>query len=96
MPLYTSYALWKNPETKSSRAMFAYAFNPGDPVFLMPELNTASGIAALQQPYGTFIDRRSRSEFGPQTLGLTTEAERRRITIVGQYDLGEALPLTVL
>ncbi|XGB41944.1 MAG: hypothetical protein LVS60_17350 [Nodosilinea sp. LVE1205-7] len=62
----------------------------------MPELNTASGIAALQQPYGTFIDRRSRSEFGPQTLGLTTEAERRRITIVGQYDLGEALPLTVL
>lgn len=88
MPLYTAYALWKNPETKQSRAMFTYAFNLEDPVFLMPELNTASAIAALRQPDTTFIDRRSRPEFGPQTVGLTTEAERRRVTIVGQYDLG--------
>lgn len=88
MPLYADYALWKNPQTKRSRAMFAYGFSLADPVFLMPELNTPGAIAALQQPYTTFIDRRSRPEFGPQTVGLTTEAERLRITIVGQYDLG--------
>jgi putative ABC transport system permease protein len=88
MPLYAEYALWKNPETKISRAMFVYAFNPNDPVFLMPELNTPEGKQALQQPNGAFIDRLSRPEFGPQTLGLETEADRRRITIVGQYDLG--------
>ncbi|WP_035991391.1 ABC transporter permease DevC [Leptolyngbya sp. KIOST-1] len=88
MPLYAEYALWKNPETSLSRAMFVYAFNPSDPVFLMPELNTPGASQALQQPNSVFIDRRSRPEFGPQTVGLETEADRRRITIVGQYDLG--------
>ncbi|WOD39995.1 ABC transporter permease DevC [Nodosilinea sp. E11] len=88
MPLYAEYALWKNPETSLSRALFVYAFNPTDPVFLMPELNTEEGRRALQQPNSAFIDRRSRPEFGLQTVGLETEADRRRITIVGQYDLG--------
>ncbi|MBD1918061.1 MULTISPECIES: ABC transporter permease DevC [Cyanophyceae] len=88
MPLYAEYALWKNPETSLSRAMFVYAFNPSDPVFLMPELDTLEERQALQQPNAAFIDRRSRPEFGPQTVGLETEADRRRITIAGQYDLG--------
>lgn len=88
MPLYTEYALWKNPETGVSRAMFVYAFNPSDPVFLMPEFNTLEKRQALQQPNSAFIDRLSRPEFGPQTVGLETEADRRRVTIAGQYDLG--------
>lgn len=88
MPLYAEYALWKNPETGISRAMFAYGFNPNDPVFLMPELNRPEGRRALQLPNTTFIDRLSRPEFGPQTIGLETEVDRRRIKIVGQYDLG--------
>lgn len=88
MPLYAEYALWKNPETLISRAMFVYGFNPIDPVFLMPELQDPVGLRALKQPNTTFIDQRSRPEFGPQTTGLETEAERRQITIVGQYSLG--------
>jgi len=88
MPLYAEYALWKNPETGISRAMFVYGFNPNDPVFLMPELQEPEGLRALQQPNTTFIDQRSRPEFGPQTIGLETEADRRQITIVGQYSLG--------
>lgn len=88
MPLYTEYAQWKNPETKTSRALFVYGFNPVDPVFLMPELNTPEGIRALQQPNATFMDRKSRPEFGPQTIGLETETDRRQVTVVGQYDLG--------
>ncbi|MFZ4675863.1 MAG: ABC transporter permease DevC [Nodosilinea sp.] len=88
MPLYAEYALWKNPETGLSRAMFVYAFNPNDPAFLMPELDTLAKRQALKQPNVAFIDRLSRPEFGPQTVGLETEADRRRIAIVGQYDLG--------
>ena len=88
MPLYAEYALWKNPETGVSRALFVYGFNPNDPVFLMPELQDPAGLRALQQPNTTFIDQRSRPEFGPQTIGLETEADRRQITIVGQYSLG--------
>ena len=54
----------------------------------MPELQDPAGLRALQQPNTTFIDQRSRPEFGPQTIGLETEADRRQITIVGQYSLG--------
>ncbi|MBF2034399.1 MAG: FtsX-like permease family protein [Leptolyngbyaceae cyanobacterium T60_A2020_046] len=88
MPLYMEYLLWRNPDTRLSRAMFVFAINPQDPVFKMPELQTADAIAALQRPNTVFIDRRSRSEFGPQTTGLETEADRRRVTIGGQYTLG--------
>lgn len=88
MPLYSEYSLWKNPETRISRALFVYAINPTDPVFLIPELNTPEGQRALQSPNGAFIDRLSRPEFGDQTIGLETETDRRRITITGQYDLG--------
>lgn len=88
MPLYAEYTLWKNPEAGISRAMFAYGFNPNDPAFTMPELTSPEGLRALQMPNTTFIDRLSRPEFGPQTIGLETEADRRRMEIVGQYDLG--------
>ncbi len=88
MPLYAEYILWRNPETRVSRAMFVYGINPQDPVFLMPELRDPQAIAALSRPNTAFIDRLSRSEFGPQTVGLETEAGRRRIEIVGQYTLG--------
>ena len=88
MPLYAEYLLWRNPVTRVSRAMFVYGINPQDPVFLMPELQDPTAIARLNQPNSAFIDRLSRQEFGPQTVGLETEADRRRITIVGQYTLG--------
>ncbi len=88
MPLYLEYLLWRNPETRLSRAMFVFGMNPRDPVFLMPELQTPAAIAILEQPNTVFIDRLSREEFGPQTTGLETEADRRRVTIGGQYTLG--------
>ncbi|MGD1905239.1 MAG: ABC transporter permease DevC [Leptolyngbyaceae cyanobacterium] len=88
MPLYLEYMLWRNPETRLSRAMFVFGINPQDPLFLMPELRTPEAIQILQQPDVAFIDRLSRAEFGPQTTGLETEADRRRITIGGQYTLG--------
>lgn len=88
MPLYLEYLLWRNPETRLSRAMFVFGINPQDPVFLMPELQTPDAIAILEQPNTVFIDRLSREEFGPQTTGLETEADRRRVTIGGQYTLG--------
>jgi putative ABC transport system permease protein len=88
MPLYMEYLLWRNPETRISRAMFVFGINPQDPLFLMPELRNPAAIQTLQQPDVAFIDRLSRDSFGPQTTGLETEAGRRRITIGGQYTLG--------
>lgn len=88
MPLYSEYLLWRNPDTGISRALFAYGINPNDPVFLMPELQGEDARQILSRPDTAFFDRISRSEFGPQAIGTTTEADRRRITIGGNYDLG--------
>ncbi|MEM8808009.1 MAG: ABC transporter permease DevC [Cyanobacteria bacterium P01_G01_bin.38] len=88
MPLYSEYILWRNPETRISRAMFVYAINPKDPVFLMPEFQDLQSRRRLAQRDVVFIDRLSRPEFGPQDIGTETEADQRRVTIAGQYDLG--------
>ncbi len=88
MPLYLEYLLWRNPETRLSRAMFVFGVNPQDPVFAMPELQTDEARAILVQPDTVLIDRLSREDFGPQTVGLETEASRRRVIIGGQYTLG--------
>ena len=88
MPLYVNYLLWRNPETRISRAMFTYGVNPQDPIFLMPELQSSEAIKRLERPNTVLIDHLSRPEFGPQTIGLETEAGRRRVEIGGQYSLG--------
>ncbi|MGD1927323.1 MAG: ABC transporter permease DevC [Leptolyngbyaceae cyanobacterium] len=88
MPLYLESLLWRNPETRLSRAMFVFGVNPQDPVFAMPELQTAAARTILVQPDTVLIDRLSRADFGPQTVGLETEASRRRVIIGGQYTLG--------
>lgn len=88
MPLYSEYLLWRNPETGVSRAIFVYGINPNDPVFLMPELQGDQARRILSRPNTAFIDRLSRPEFGPQDIGTTTEADRRNITIGGNYTLG--------
>jgi putative ABC transport system permease protein len=88
MPLYVGYQQWRNSETRRSRAMFVYGINPHDPVFTMPELQQPETIAILERPDTVLIDRFSRPEFGAQTTGLITEANRRRVEIGGQYSLG--------
>jgi putative ABC transport system permease protein len=88
MPLYAGYLQWRNPETLNNRAMFVYGINPDDPAFLSPDLQSPEGQAALRRPNTALIDRLSRPEFGPQTVGTVTELDRRRIVIGGQYTLG--------
>ncbi|MEO0759160.1 MAG: ABC transporter permease DevC [Cyanobacteria bacterium J06648_16] len=88
MPLYSDYVLWRNPIDRSSRAMFVYGVNPNDDVFLMPELRGPDARRQLKQPDTVFIDRLSRPEFGPQDIGTQTEADGRRVTVTGSYELG--------
>jgi putative ABC transport system permease protein len=88
MPVYVGYQQWRNPETRLNRAMFVYGINPRDPVFRLPELQTPEAIAALQRPDTVLIDQLSRPEFGPQTTGIETESDRRRVEIGGQFTLG--------
>ena len=89
MPLYSGYLLWRNPEPPyDSRAIFVYAYNLEDPVFLIPELQTPETKRLLRQPDIVFFDSLSLPEYGPTAVGTTTEAGRRSVTIGGTYGLG--------
>jgi putative ABC transport system permease protein len=88
MPLYVGYQQWRNPQTGISRAIFVYGINPNDPAFLLPDLRQPHALEALQQPDTVLMDRRSRPEFGPQQLGLETEASQRRVEVGRFYTLG--------
>ncbi len=88
MPLYLGYLQWRNPQTRDSRAVFMFAFNPQDPVFSLPGLGTPATLAALDRPDTVLFDLLSRPEYGPKTIGTKTEVDRRTVTIGGQYELG--------
>ena len=89
MPLYSGYLLWKNPEPPyDSRAIFVYAYNVEDPVFLIPELQTSEAKRLLRSPNVVFFDELALPEYGPTAIGTTTEAGRRKVTIGGNYSLG--------
>jgi putative ABC transport system permease protein len=88
MPVYLGYLQWKNPETLEYRAIFVYAFNPDDAVFVLPELQKSSTLAALRRMNTVLMDQRSRPEFGPAQVGVHTEADRREVTVGGLYALG--------
>jgi putative ABC transport system permease protein len=88
MPLYLAYLQWRNPETRESRAAFMFAINPDDPAFLLPIFQDPKTIGILNRPDTVLFDLRSRPEYGPKTVGTTTEVSRRTITIGGQYELG--------
>ena len=88
MPMYLGYLQWRNPQTRNSRAVFMFAFNPQDPVFSLPELTTPATLAALDRPDTLLFDLLSRPEYGSKTIGTNTEVERRTITIGGQYEMG--------
>ena len=85
-PLYISDGNWKNPETKKSFAVRTLAFNLGDPVLDMPEVNEQ--ISALQLPNTALIDTRARAEIGPTDAGIVSELAERELKIVGTFELG--------
>jgi putative ABC transport system permease protein len=88
MPLYLGYLQWRNPETRQSRAAFMFAINPDDPAFLLPIFQDPATMGILNRPDTVLFDLRSRPEYGPKSVGTTTEVSRRTITIGGQYELG--------
>lgn len=85
-PLYTNNADWKNAETRKTRPVRVLAFNPNDPVLLLPELQAQS--YKLQIPNTVIIDAKSRPELGPITPGVESELSERTVMVVGNYSLG--------
>jgi putative ABC transport system permease protein len=86
-PLYAQRAaIWKNPQDHRNFVVQVFAFDPDQPVFLLPEV--AATLDALRQPDTVMVDRRARSFLGTADRGTETELARRDIRVVGTFSLG--------
>jgi putative ABC transport system permease protein len=87
-PLYAEQkaSIWKNPQDHRLLAVQVFAFDPEQPVFLLPEI--AANLDALRQPDTVMMDRRARSNLGDAGTGTETELTRRSIRVVGTFSLG--------
>jgi putative ABC transport system permease protein len=85
-PLYIQRGIWKNPKDLKLTLVMVFAFDPDQPVFLFPEIN--AHLDALRQPDTIMVDRRARDAVGPVSEGTETELSRRKVTVVGTFQLG--------
>ncbi len=87
-PIYANWtqSVWKNPVTHATFALQLFAFDPDQPVFLIPAVTR--NLAALRQPDTVMTDRRARAIVGRGRPGEETELARTRVRIVGLFSLG--------
>jgi len=91
-PLYMDFGLWKNPQTRATRAIMVLGFNPANPVLELPDVNQSLNKIKLEN--GVLFDDTSRPEYGSiaqlfrQKQEVITEVEERRIRVVGLFSLG--------
>jgi putative ABC transport system permease protein len=85
-PLYVGHRAYQNPATLVRRELLVFGIDPEQRTFRLPDVSDR--LAALTIPDTVLFDRNSRPEFGPQQSGTTTQVERKRVEIVGQYTIG--------
>jgi putative ABC transport system permease protein len=96
-PLYVAIAEWQAPPTGEWRGILAFGTNPHDPGFTLPEIREQAG--RLVQPQFVLIDRKTQPDYGPANghqfgdddVGVETDMTRRRVRIVGHFELGTGL-----
>ncbi|MGI0483948.1 ABC transporter permease DevC [Pantanalinema rosaneae CENA516] len=91
-PFYTNVITWKHPDTQKETSIQVIAFNPDRPALNLPEVNQQ--LDQLKLPDYVLFDRKSRGNYQAalakidQGQRVTTEVERRTVTISGAFALG--------
>lgn len=89
---YSNIITWKHPDTRKETSIQVIAFKPEQPVLNLPEVNQQLDKTKL--PDVVLFDRSSRGDYQnaiaqiEQGKIVTTEVERRTITIAGVFSLG--------
>ncbi|MFT0728152.1 ABC transporter permease DevC [Synechococcus sp. F70.1] len=92
-PVYLSFALWKNPETRRTRSIFVVGVDPSADLVDLPGL-TPDELEEIKKADVVLFDRRSRSEFGPIAKWfeagqeVVTEVGNRRVRVGGLFEMG--------
>ena len=91
-PMYINTVSWKNPQTRKKTIVQVIGFNPEQPALNIPEVNAQ--LNKIQLPDTFLFDKGARGDYqqvftqveaGEQ---VTTEIDRRTITISGLFKLG--------
>jgi putative ABC transport system permease protein len=89
---YSNIITWKHPDTRKETSIQVIAFKPEQQVLNLPEVNQQLDKTKL--PDVVLFDRKSRGNYQnaiaqiEQGKVVTTEVERRTITIAGVFSLG--------
>jgi putative ABC transport system permease protein len=90
--LYIGNITWRNPQTRLSATVQVLGFAPDQPAFNIPEVNQQ--LNKLKLPDSVLFDRGARGKYADaiaqvsQGKKVTTEVDRRTITIAGLFSLG--------
>jgi putative ABC transport system permease protein len=91
-PMYANVVTWKNPQTRLETAVLVMGFNPDQPPFTLPEVNQQLDVIKL--PDTVLFDRAARGDYQQAIAQIdagktvTTEIERRTITVGGLFKVG--------
>jgi putative ABC transport system permease protein len=91
-PMYLSFALWRNPETRRTRQLMVVGFDPTFEAFTLSAVTENQN--KLKIPDMVLFDQASRPEFGPVAAMVNrgetvrTEVGGRRVTVSGLFSLG--------
>jgi putative ABC transport system permease protein len=90
--LYINSLTWKNPQTQLSATVQVLGFDPDVPAFNLPEVNQQ--LHKIKLPDVVLFDRGARGKYAEaiaqvdQGKMVTTEVDRRTLTIGGLFRLG--------
>ena len=90
--VYINSVRWKNPQTRQKTSVMVIGMNVDRPAFEFPEVN--QNLDKIKLPDTFLFDRASRGEYTEaiaayeQGKTVTTEIERRTITVGGLFTLG--------
>ncbi|GIW80349.1 MAG: ABC transporter [Gemmatales bacterium] len=88
-PLFIEYArsMWRLPGSGlPPRPIRAIGFDPGQPVFLLPEVNRSAPL--LKRRNTVLFDAKSKDIFGQPQVGQQAELGNQAVELVGLFELG--------
>jgi putative ABC transport system permease protein len=92
--MYVSPITWKNPQTREKKSLLIIGFNPDRPAFNFPEVTQQ--IDRIKQPDTLLFDSKARGTYDKVIADVkagktvTTEIERRTISVGGLFQLGSS------
>jgi putative ABC transport system permease protein len=92
--MYVSLVTWKNPQTRDKKNLIIVGFNPDEPIFNLSEVN--SQLDKIKQSDTLLFDRFAIGAYEKvvERVGtgkpVTTEIERRTISVNGLFSIGSS------